>query len=93
MSVTPSPSEESSTGLIEERIRELILRAIPKLRSSEIKTETSLFALGIDSLDHAKVLMTIEDEFGIEIDDEDINDLKSIDDLASYCGSRITAPS
>jgi acyl carrier protein len=73
-------------------MRELILRAIPKLKSTDIKNETSLFALGIDSLDHAKILMTIEDDLGIEIEDEDINGLQSIDDLCRYCSARITAP-
>jgi acyl carrier protein len=37
--------------------------------------------------------MTIEDDLGIEINDEDINNLKSIDDLCTYCAARISAPS
>jgi acyl carrier protein len=92
VTVTPSPAEGSSTGSIEDRIRELIVRAIPKLKPSDIKNGTSLFALGIDSLDHAKILMTIEDDLGIEIDDEDINGLQNIDDLSDYCAARIQAP-
>ena len=74
-----------------EHIRQLILCAIPKLEPGEIKNETSLFSLGIDSLDHAKILMAIEDDLTIEIDDEDINSLNSINELASYCASRITS--
>jgi|688.fasta_scaffold21982_3 acyl carrier protein len=93
MTFASFPPDESSTGSLEDRIRNLILRAIPKLGSGEIKNELSLFTLGIDSLDHAKILMTIEDDLGIEINDEDINNLKSIDDLCTYCAARISAPS
>jgi acyl carrier protein len=92
MTITPSPSEEASSESLEEHLRTLIVHAIPKLRPGDIKAGTPLFDLGIDSLDHAKILMTIEDFLGIEIDDEDINDLQSIDDLCNYCASRIRFP-
>jgi acyl carrier protein len=76
---------------LEHRVRESVLHAVPKLRSreSEIGDATSLFDLGIDSLDHAKILMAVEDSFGIEIDDEDINGLQSIGDLSHYCAQRM----
>jgi acyl carrier protein len=35
--------------------------------------------------------MAIEDDLAIEIDDEDINSLNSINELASYCAARITS--
>lgn len=66
----------------------MVLQAIPKLRVAELVDATSLFDLGIDSLDQAKVLMMVEDELGIEIDDEDINSLESINDLVAYCQAR-----
>lgn len=43
--------------------------------------------LGADSLDVVDMLMTLEDEFGIEIPDEDIEGLKTIGDVADYIQS------
>lgn len=40
--------------------------------------------LGADSLDVVEVLMAIEDEFGIEIPDEAIEDIKTVGDLVGY---------
>ncbi len=40
--------------------------------------------LGADSLDVVDMLMTLEDEFGIEIPDEDIEGLKTVGDVAEY---------
>lgn len=95
MSSQPSVSDSHSAASLERRLREVVLKAIPKLqtREREIKNETVLFDLGIDSLDHAKILMTIEDEMGIEIEDEDINNLQSINDFTQYCIDRISSQS
>lgn len=40
--------------------------------------------LGADSLDVVEVLMSIEDEFRVEIPDEAIEDIKTIGDLVQY---------
>ena len=40
--------------------------------------------LGADSLDVVEVLMSIEDEFKVEIPDEAIEDIKTIGDLVNY---------
>ena len=40
--------------------------------------------LGADSLDVVELLMSIEDEFEIEIPDEEIENIKTIRDLTEY---------
>lgn len=40
--------------------------------------------LGADSLDVVELLMAIEDEFGIEIPDDEIENIKTVDDLVKY---------
>lgn len=55
------------------------------VEEDSITTETS-FAddLGADSLDVVDLLMSIEDEFEIEIPDEEIDNIKSVGDLVKY---------
>lgn len=45
--------------------------------------------LGADSLDVVDLLMTIEDEFEIEIPDEDIETIKTVGDLVEYIEKKI----
>jgi acyl carrier protein len=40
--------------------------------------------LSADSLDVVEVLMSIEDEFGVEIPDEEIENIKTIGNLVEY---------
>jgi len=40
--------------------------------------------LGADSLDAVELIMSIEDAFNIDIDDNDANTLKSVKDIVEY---------
>ncbi len=40
--------------------------------------------LGADSLDVVDLLMSLEDEFEVEIPDEEIENIRSVDDLVKY---------
>ena len=40
--------------------------------------------LGADSLDLVDLLMSIEDEFGVEIPDEEVENLSTIGDVVDY---------
>ncbi len=40
--------------------------------------------LNCDSLDVVEILMTIEDEFSVEIPDEEIENIKTIGDMVEY---------
>lgn len=50
-----------------------------------ITTDTSIADdLGADSLDVVDLLMSIEDEFEIEVPDEEIENIKTVDQLVKY---------
>ena len=40
--------------------------------------------LGADSLDVVDLLMSIEDEFGVEVPDDEIGNIKTVGSLVSY---------
>ncbi len=44
--------------------------------------------LGADSLDVVELVMAIEEEFGIEVPDEDVENIRTIGDIVSYLGKR-----
>lgn len=54
-----------------------------------IEPETRLVEdLAIDSLDLVGVYLQIQDEFGVDIDDQDVPGLRTVADLARYVASR-----
>lgn len=62
-----------------------IIKEQLNVKDSEIKLEASFVDdLGADSLDTVELLMAIEEEFGIEIPDEDANKAKTVGDVINY---------
>ena len=70
-----------------EKIKEIIQEhlALSDEDIATVKPETSLMGdLEVDSLDAVEIVMKIEDTFGIEIPDEDVNQFKNLGDIANY---------
>lgn len=74
---------------VQQRIFELIAEQLEK-DLSEISPEMS-FAddLGADSLDLVELIMTVEEEFNIEIPDEEAEKIKRVKDAINYVKSKI----
>ena len=57
---------------------------------NEITEETSLVDdLGADSMDSLDITMALEEEFDIEIPDEDAEELKTVGDIVNYIEANI----
>ena len=52
--------------------------------------ETSVFTddLGADSLDVVELVMALEEEFSIDIPDDDVTDMKTVGDVVNYIESK-----
>ena len=42
--------------------------------------------LGADSLDVVELVMALEEEFGIEVPDDDVENIRTIGDIVAYLG-------
>lgn len=58
--------------------------------ASTITPESTLSSLGADSLDTVEIIMRLEEQFGIEISDEDAEKLTNITQIAQYVHSKRT---
>ena len=66
---------------IEEKVKKIIAEQL-NVEIAEIKPEASFIEdLGADSLDTVELVMAFEDEFGIEIPDEDAEKIKTVGDV------------
>jgi acyl carrier protein len=62
------------------------------VKEEEVKAESSFQEdLGADSLDVVELVMAFEEEFSIEIPDEDVTNLKSVGDAVTYISSKLSA--
>jgi len=60
------------------------------VEEDSITTETNIADdLGADSLDVVDLLMSIEDEFEIEIPDEEVENIKTVGELVKYIENRV----
>lgn len=70
--------------MIFERIKTIISEEFD-INENEITLNTSLFdELDIDSLDLVDLVMTLEDEFSVELPDEALADMKTVGDVVKY---------
>ena len=55
------------------------------VKEDKVTADTDLQEdLGADSLDVVDLLMSIEDEFGVEVPDDEIENIKTVGSLVSY---------
>lgn len=58
--------------------------------AEDIEMETSFREnLNADSLDLVELVMALEDEFGIEVDDDDVENIETVEDAKKYIMGRI----
>ncbi|ACG61409.1 TPA: acyl carrier protein [Streptococcus equi subsp. zooepidemicus] len=79
--------------MTEEVILEKIIALIKKQRSRidfDITEKTALKDdLGVDSIELVEFVINIEDEFGIDIPDEDVDGMVSMGDMLNYLVKRL----
>ncbi|MBE6728634.1 MAG: acyl carrier protein [Ruminococcaceae bacterium] len=70
--------------MIFDKLKEIIAEQL-EIDADTITAETRLGEdLNADSLDIVEMLMSLEDEFGVDIPDEEIEKMKTVGDVVSY---------
>lgn len=70
-----------------EKIRNIIADQLG-VDVNEITESTTFEDLGVDSLDLFQILISLEEEFGVEIPNEDAENIKTIQDVVNYIKER-----
>ena len=75
----------------EDRVKEIIAKEL-EVGPQQLTPEAKFIEdLGADSLDIVELVMALEEEFGIDIPDEDAEKMKTVGDALSYLKSHATA--
>lgn len=71
-----------------ERVKKVIVEQL-SVEESEVTAEASFTAdLGADSLDTVELVMAFEEEFGVEIPDEEAEKIQKVQDAVNYIESQ-----
>ena len=74
---------------IEERVKEIIVEQLG-VEEDEVSAEASFVEdLGADSLDTVELVMAFEEEFNIEIPDEDAEGITTVQDAIDYIKANV----
>ncbi len=76
---------------IQSRVQDLVAEQLGLDRSDLVSGANILDDLGADSLDVVELVMAIEETFGLEVPDEEIEALRTIGDVEKYVTSRLAA--
>ena len=72
---------------VEERVKGLVAEQLG-VGAGEIKNESSFIDdLGADSLDTVELVMALEEEFDLEIADEDAEKISTVNEAVDYINS------
>jgi acyl carrier protein len=72
-----------------DRIKNLIVKEL-SVDESKVKMDSKLVEdLGVDSLDTVELLMSLEDEFGIQIPDEEAMQLTTVESIVNLVDSKL----
>ena len=75
--------------MLTEKIIKLVAEQF-NVNASEITIDTSFKDdLNADSLDLVELVMALEDEFGLEVDDEEVENIKTVGDAKEYIKSHL----
>ncbi len=69
---------------IEEKVKDIIVEQLGVNPEQVISTASFIGDLGADSLDTVELVMAFEDEFGVEVPDEDAEKLQTVNDVVKY---------
>lgn len=76
--------------MVFEKIKDILAEQLDIENAASITMESLLIEdLGADSLDSIDIVMSVEDEFKIEVPDEVIESMNSVADIVNYIENNI----
>jgi acyl carrier protein len=77
-----------SSSSIEEKVKNIIVEQLGVTAEQVTQQASFIEDLGADSLDTVELVMAFEEEFGVEVPDEDAEKLQTVGDVVKYIEDR-----
>ena len=80
--------EKTAKEEIFDKLKELVVDQLG-VEEDEVTMEATMQDdLGADSLDLVDLVMSVEEEFGVKVADEDLENIKTVGDIVNYIEER-----
>lgn len=76
---------------MEEKVKEIIAEQLNVSEESIFSNTSFIDDLGADSLDIFQIIMALEEEFEIEISNEEVEKMSTVEDAVNYIKNNIPA--
>ena len=74
---------------VAEKVKEMIIKQLDSKESEVVPEARFIDDLGADSLDIVELIMALEDEYSLEIPDEDAEKIETVGDAIRYIEEHI----
>jgi len=81
-------NEEGGFMSLEEKVIEIIMEQLDVTREECVLEASFIDDLGADSLDLVELIMEMEENFGIQIADEELEKIRTIGDVIDFLHSK-----
>ena len=71
-------------ALVEQKVKQIIVEQLGVDESQVDSSASFVDDLGADSLDIVELVMALEEEYGMEISDEDAEKIRTVKDVVTY---------
>lgn len=72
-----------------EKIKKILIEQLGVAEERVTMDANVVEDLEADSLSVMQIIMELEEEFGLTVEDDDVNTLRTVGDIVKYCESRI----
>lgn len=76
---------------VKDKVRSIIVEQLGVDDKEVTETASFIDDLGADSLDTVELVMAFEEEFELEIPDEDAEDIQTVADAVKYISAKVEA--
>ena len=82
-------STRNSSATLEAVVQEIIDLVVAEVGTAEVTADATLQSWGLDSLTVMSIVFKVEERYGIVLDEEDADDVRTVGDLAALVVRRI----
>ena len=75
---------------VEEKVKEVIVEQLNITEEECVPEAAFIDDLGADSLDIVELIMALEDNFGMDISDDDLAKIRTVQDIITYIKERLS---
>ena len=86
---TAQHTEFMSEKSIEEKVKDIIVEQLGVNPEQVTQTASFIEDLGADSLDTVELVMAFEEEFSVDVPDEDAEKLQTVGDVVKYIEGKL----